>query len=794
MIDLNLFLFILDHDFPFCSFFFVIQCIGTVPCCNRCKKWHLDCDLNKNVFYNYSTVQSLLNNIKELESRLGASQSLLLNNSNNTMISIDDFTHEVGSLTNSNNDDTQGKYIGAATGSNFAKVFLKQMHLQKLDDLNYLSSNDFSSNDLNSSFYSSSCASLPPYSLAKLAIDKYINSIHIYYPALIIKDLLNSLDLIYNSPKDLTYHEKYIIFIVIAIGLERGEKDSNFINYYNQFKPIEFFNTAFKYLEKLLINRSIFSLQELLLLLIWLIHKNVFQDDIGDLWHLGRYLMTLAIELNLSDPNENESENKNKNKNLTDSKKELNNRLFWTTYILERSNAVKFGRGLSLRRQDIKTDLPKLTPDDYLFNNTKNKNLLLGDYNQVKFNPCLISIELYEIYGVLLETVYISRTTGSKPILSIETIIDYKNRIQESVNKLLIQLNNDIPDNLACYHELRIKSCIASIILNRPSPSFPSPDFDSLIRCKQDCLQSIESFKYLTTLNWKTSPNCLHELVNIGLTMIFCCWKTEKDSELLKTFSTETVEIMNEMIKFYPNFVKFKNLYIVVSSIIIHGFDKNLQFKRVNSNASSVSADMLFADVPSPLQQLKQNLQHQNQPQSQSQSQPESQSQSQSQSLGSIPIRNNQNQYQHQHGYQNQYTQQLSRNSSDVSHQHFDQNDSIQRINRANNIDQGISPLTQGPDYVQTRIHTQTKNGDQIQNQSNDQQSIFSNNQNQTSHSSYPMQHNLPQNYTYQNGNVMDSLTQELFQDVFKQYYFQGNQTVREDIDQLFEFQKFNWA
>lgn len=40
---------------------------------------------------------------------------------------------------------------------------------------------------------------------------------------------------------------------------------------------------------------------------------------------------------------------------------------------------------------------------------------------------------------------------------------------------------------------------------------------------------------------------------------------------------------------------------------------------------------------------------------------------------------------------------------------------------------------------------------------------------------------------------TVDPMTQELFQDIFNKYYFQGNDSIKEDIDQLFEFQKFNW-
>ncbi|KAG0671260.1 serine/threonine-protein kinase dbf2, partial [Pichia californica] len=552
----------------------------------------------------------------------------------------EELSNEVGSLTSASNNEGQGKYIGAATGSNFAKMFLNQMHIQKLDELDHLSNLDLSINDYsNVSFFSHSCATLPPYNIAKLAVNNYVNFIHIFYPILNIKDLLSSLNHIYTNPSGLDYHEKYIIFMVIAIGLEKGDLDSTLSTYYNQFKPIEFYNTAQRYLHRLLSNRTLETLQELLLLVVWMTSINIFKDDNGDLWYLGRYVMSLAIELNLH-------KIPSSNKYLSEYNKELRNRLFWSTYILERSNAVKFGRGLSIRKNDIQINYPKFMNDDIIDDSS------FYSYNRINLVPCLISIDLYEIYTLLLETIYISRTKGSKPKISDEEIFQYKIKIQDLITKTLERIDKDVNNSLFCYHELKIKTLIASIILNRPSPSFLSPDLRSLLTCKDNCMQCLDSFKYLIHTNWRSSPSNLHDLVNISLTMIFCCWKTEVNSDLLKSFSSDIIIIMTDVIKFFPSFIKFKNLYIVVSSIIIRGFEKNQMslgmdntnlsenlLTKTNNNKNDNNdngnnnndndnnndnnsntfipnniattpqqAIDIFSDVPSPLQQMKANM------------------------------------------------------------------------------------------------------------------------------------------------------------------------------------------
>jgi hypothetical protein len=742
------------------------------------------------------------------------------------MLSLDELSNEVGSLTTSTNDEHRGKYIGAATGSNFAKLLLKQIHLQKLDNLENLSVPDFATHDSSFELYSNSCAPLPPYSLGKLFVRKFVNRILSFFPIIVLKDFLVKFETIYTRPHTLDNHTKYIIFMVLALGYERGERDPLLMNHYNQFKPIEYFNTAQRYLEKLVLNRSLETIQELILLLLWRLGTNAFGDDSGDSWYMGRYIMALSIE--------NGIHKESKDEMLTEMQKEFRNRLFWSVFFLERGNAVKHGRGLSLKMKEITAPLPKVMPDD-LFDWCTNGEPVFETYSKMKVVASLLGVELFEIYGVILETVYISRTKGSKPILSIETIINYKVRIQESINRVLKRIDNEVPHDVMAYYEIKIQTHMASIILNRPSPSFPSPDEQSIQRCKDDCLQALKCYTFIKHTEEKAMPSCLHDIVSVGLTMIYCCWKTEKDAELLKTFSTSMVSVMNDLIRFYPNFIKFKNLYIIVSSIIIEGFENTKK-----------GAARSFNDIPMPLKQSKENAK----PIPVLYSNPATFNESCG--YGAPPVNANAQTFmrmtpfgrasdtvypgsnpppfphaqplpQHQLPSQPYLLQSQSQshmqpqNNSHLQSQPHPQQQLQQLYERhpsiPGNAQYGYKAMMSEmpPALNNKNINTPGVRNREILNDQSPRGTIYQPNVSRSKtllHNYNTPQLRQPSAHTslqYQGhpayaqaqgqetAGMFDSMTQELFQDVFKQYY-QGNESVKDDINQLFEFQKFSWA
>ncbi|KAH3662164.1 hypothetical protein OGAPHI_005412 [Ogataea philodendri] len=461
---------------------------------------------------------------------------------------IENISNEVGSLIVTNGK-SGGKYIGAATGLNFARLFLKQIDLQnKLKDAETSELQRFDSDVLES------CAALPSKKIATFLLSKYIDSVQIYFPLYSIPYLHTLLANVYAHPNKLSHNDKYTLFMILAIA---SSKLTNRASIHNPFISGEYFNTASRYLENILSNRSEKSLQALLLLIIWKMESNALEDDNGDLWHLSRFCMSLAMELGVHRflPVWNFGE----------ARSELRNRLFWCTYIVDRTVAMKFGRGLSLRKQAIDTPLPKLSVDD--------STPEVSSYRQIQFLPCIMLIRICEICGDMLESVYISRAIGETPLLKDDKVQKTREDLQKKLDSWMGQVENEIPHHLTCYLELKARYSVVSVVLNRPSPSFLVPDASTIALCKSHCISCISAYKDLINRDWKVTPTCLHDTLATGLTMVYCCWRLDENSEEIQAFSADIKTVMLEACKYYEKYMRFKNLYEAVSTGIIEFLD-----------------------------------------------------------------------------------------------------------------------------------------------------------------------------------------------------------------------------
>ncbi|ODV84813.1 hypothetical protein CANARDRAFT_28955 [[Candida] arabinofermentans NRRL YB-2248] len=353
--------------------------------------------------------------------------------------------------------------------------------------------------------------------------------------------------------------------MVLAIGSLQTTNDYK-AGFYNPFKAVEYYNTALRYFDSILSRRSEKSLQALIVIIIWMLESNALQDDGGDLWHMSRFCMSLAMELGVH--------RFNPDWNFGEPRNETRNRLFWSTYIIDRTVAMKFGRGLSLRNQAIDTPLPKLSNDDYLVPDDGID--LLTNYNQVHFLPCIMLTKICRIGGDMLESIYISRTVGAAPILSDEKIIEMKQTQQSELNEWMVLVDREIPKQLTCYYELKARFNVSSIILNRPSPSFPIPDTESILLCKSNCIECVNCYNQLLSRGWRITPTCLHDMVNTGLTMIYCSWRLDTDTQQVELFSNDILKIMEEACRVFPKFKKFRQLFCLVSTAIVEHI-KNMQ-------------------------------------------------------------------------------------------------------------------------------------------------------------------------------------------------------------------------
>lgn len=140
----------------------------------------------------------------------------------------------------------------------------------------------------------------------------------------------------------------YLVFAIAAADLCRMEPES-------AHSSFEYFHTAvYKYLDGLLAVDDIKCIQGLLLLSTY----GLIEPQAVNVWHTTGLAMRTAIDLGMSRTTTPE------NIDLLGS--EMRKRVFWCTYVMERSVCFALGRPMSVRNADIDLELPLIASDDDL--------------------------------------------------------------------------------------------------------------------------------------------------------------------------------------------------------------------------------------------------------------------------------------------------------------------------------------------------------------------------------------------------------------------------------------------
>lgn len=581
----------------------------------------MKCDIIDHAYFNYRSIIPLLSTIENLElkvanlnlekklqpqDKLHPSVSVRAQLSSNPPLIEEPRKHILGeskwnkngnssfdAISSLNTDELQCDCFANSTGLNFSGILVQQLQLGISNELNLSNLDNFNQFD---HLITKPHTPLPPYKIAATAISNYINYVHIYYPILEIKTLKPILDSMYNATPKVLAHEKFIFFIVLSIGLDRSKKNCEIGSYINRSTILEYYNNASIYLESVLSDGSEKSLQCSLLNLMWCLTTNLFEANIAVMWHLSRFSMSLAIELGI---------HRNNDSQFSALQRELRNRLFWCSSLIERIVALQFDRGLKLLDQDTNIQLPQLINNDIFLNNEWEPFDALATYNKVHIRPYLFLINIHQIYFDILKYFYKPPDFNS---LSLEESYIEKTRLQNLLADYFLQLDREIPTSFDCYYKLKIRHSVGSIILNRPSPVLSNPDTVSIVRCKTHCQISVEAYCSLLNNRWEVNSICLHDMIVVGLTMLYCCWKTELDTRLLESFSEKSLRIMNEIVRCCPEFVKFKSLYLITSSIIIDGFRDSVT--STEDNTISVQDEFNLKNVNFELQTLKDGIQY----------------------------------------------------------------------------------------------------------------------------------------------------------------------------------------
>ena len=188
---------------------------------------------------------------------------------------------------------------------------------------------------------------------------------------------------------------------------------------------------------------------------------------------------------------------------------------------LTRNIAVSTGRVLSIRNQAIDAPFPKATDDDLL---TESERKISPTFAARGFSPAIHMFRLRNISGDILESIYIARPRAGHhpPIQDTAVVAD---SIRERLARWHSALGEyTLPESQESL-EMRVELCLAIILLNRPSPSFPSPTEPAVDACVDACQTAIETWKFLMgrsalAISWKS----FHDVFVTGLVWFYCAW------------------------------------------------------------------------------------------------------------------------------------------------------------------------------------------------------------------------------------------------------------------------------
>ncbi|KAF5003948.1 hypothetical protein FDECE_9537 [Fusarium decemcellulare] len=471
-----------------------------------------------------TVVRSLQDQINDLEARLRsaggsggveteaipeASQSIQIAPAN-----LQKEAEEVGFLTTGGSAlYSESKYVGSAAGSTFARIFFKQLNLIPT----WASGKQGGSLDQCLSEHS---AALPPQPIARSLLNIYIARVHIWWPLLQLPHLRRIFQRIYREPRQCGDHEKFIVFMVLALGsCHVTLKDNDPAAKLDLNSPSAYFQTALRFFKNFHDHpRDLFGIQAVLLLAVWMLDSSSSSHN-NDLWQLSRYIMSSAIEAGLH--------RHNTDWGFSAEELETRNRTWWCSYNLERQVATVTGRVLSIRDHAIHALLPTSSSFDAL---SPVERSIAPMFHKHAVEPFRHMIALRRIGGRILESIYIARgPDGTAMDTTFQQICATSDVIRRDLEVWEQQLETLALKPSREYSEMKIEYCLLQLLLHRPSPTFMVPSRQMASYCSKAASSAIHHWSKIDA-DYGISAICrcfrqLHDILLVGLAALYCDWQ-----------------------------------------------------------------------------------------------------------------------------------------------------------------------------------------------------------------------------------------------------------------------------
>ncbi|KAL5344040.1 hypothetical protein BJX70DRAFT_393459 [Aspergillus crustosus] len=192
---------------------------------------------------------------------------------------------------------------------------------------------------------------LPSAETARTLFDHYLNGIHVLNPFLLrgeVEDLYQRVFLSNNDASHSSAHDLFRTFMLLAIGsihpFRRGSHPCH---------PYGYFLAAMQHSKSDILSRGIQSIQDLMLVGRFGIYHHIGTS----IWEISQLCMRLCIEQGLHKPPTTHN---------TLIREQLERRVFWECYVIDRYSSITLDRPLAIADKDIRVLLPVNANDQEL--------------------------------------------------------------------------------------------------------------------------------------------------------------------------------------------------------------------------------------------------------------------------------------------------------------------------------------------------------------------------------------------------------------------------------------------
>ncbi|CAI7657740.1 unnamed protein product [Penicillium pancosmium] len=510
-----------------------VKCDLNVPQCSACSKQGETCNITEHAAYPYSLIKELHSRVNELERDLETYANDAGGASGNTRpvgisaqqdasekpswsANVSKEAEEVGVLAIGFADPySEMKYVGAAAGSTFARIFFKQVGL---DPFLGAAHNDVVHHDN----VSTTTASIPTRAISKNLLSIYIARIHLWWPFMHLRYVRTCFQRVYLDPRECKDFEKFIFFIVLALASDKARHDRQYTAKLDLNSPEEYFQSALHFFWRFHDHpRDLPGLQAVILLTLWMLNSTSCHHG-NDIWHLTRYAMSIALELGLH--------RHNPLWNFGPEELELRARTWWSIYNLERFVALSTGRVLSVRDQAIDTPIPSFSSLDRLTDDEAKVATIFHSKSVWIFAHV---IKIQQIAGRILESIYIARSQNRLcTSLSFQEICSKSDELHQELAQWRAQLDDANIGSSREYEIMKLEYYTMLLHLNRPSPAFMIPSQNMITICSHASSQALHLWAAIVAKDGiEVVCRCyrqFHDILMVGLARLYCDWHTQK--------------------------------------------------------------------------------------------------------------------------------------------------------------------------------------------------------------------------------------------------------------------------